>query len=327
MVEVYSRRQLLLGIGFAAAGSGLEAETRASTNKAMRGIFIIMATPYTASRSVDYEDLAREVDFLDRCGVHGMVWPQASSEYSKLTKEERLRGMEVLAEAAKGKKPALVLGVQAPDKSGALEFAEKAESLAPDALIAMPPTEAKSLDDYRDYYGALARSTKRPVFVQTTGGAKGVVPDVDFLAQLGEQFPNCGYIKEEYQPVIDRMRALVSRRPAIKSVFSGSAGRGMLYEMRLGIDGTMPGAPYSDVYAQIWNLYQSGQRDSARDLFARLLLMINLDQEIPGVRSYIMKKRGVFRTTVSRVRTAELSREAVAEIDYNFEALKRYLKA
>ena len=66
----------------------------------MRGVFIIMATPYTASDAVDYEDLAREVDFLDRCGVQGMVWPQLASEYSKLTREERLRGMEVIAKAA-----------------------------------------------------------------------------------------------------------------------------------------------------------------------------------------------------------------------------------
>ena len=324
MAEVYSRRQLLCGLGLAVAGPGVEAQSRV---KPMRGIFIIMATPYTASQSVDYEDLAHEVDFLDRCGVHGMVWPQAASEYSKLTREERLRGMEVLAKAAKGKKPALVLGVQAANKSAALEYAERADSLAPDALIAMPPTEAKSLDDYRDYYGALARATKRPVFVQTTGGAKGIVPEVDFLAQLAEQFPNCGYIKEEYQPVIERMRALASHRPAIKSVFSGSAGKGMLYEMRMGFDGTMPGAPYSDVYAQIWNLYHSGRHDSAREMFGKLLLIINLDQQIPGVRSYIMKKRGVFKTTVSRVKTAELSREAIAEIDFNFEALKPHLKA
>src|SRR5205814_5823030 len=120
--------------------------------------------------------------------------------------------------------------------------------------------------------------------------------------------------------------ALASHRPAIKSVFSGSAGKDMLYEMRLGMDGTMPGAPYSDVYPQVWNLYHSGRHDAARDLFAKLLLMINLDQESPGVRPYMMKKRGVFKTTVSRVRTVELSREAMAEIDHNFEALKPYLK-
>src|SRR5215471_9335296 len=147
MTEAYTRRELLTGFGLAAL-SPLLAATQ--PDKPMRGIFIIMATPYTASKAVDYEDLAREVDFLDRCGVHGMVWPQLASEYAQLSKEERMRGMEVIAKAAKGKRPALVLGVQAANKNAALEYLEKAESLAPDALISMPPTEAKSLDDFRD---------------------------------------------------------------------------------------------------------------------------------------------------------------------------------
>ncbi len=325
MSGVYSRRQVLSGLSMAALAPRLSPAVE--PDKPMRGIFIIMATPYTAAKAVDYEDLAREVDFLDRCGVHGMVWPQLASEYARLTKEERFRGMEVIAKAAKGKRPALVLGVQGPNRAAMLAYAEKAESLAPDALIAMPPTEAKSIEEYRDYYRALARSTSRPVFVQTTGGAKGLVPEIDFLAGLAEEFPNCGYIKEEYQPVVERMLALAKHRPAIKAIFSGSAGKGMLYEMRLGFDGTMPGAPYSDMYAQIWNLYQSGNRDQARELFSRLMLIVNADQQIPGTRPYVMKKRGVFKTTVSREKPVDLTREAMAEIDFNFEALQPFLKA
>src|SRR5213595_3762785 len=148
----YTRRQLLAGLSVAALGPRLPAA--GTPGKPMRGVFIIMATPYTESDAVDYEDLAREVDFLDRCGVQGMVWPQLASEYTQLTRDERLRGMETLAKAAKGKKPALVLGVQGANKTAALAYAEKAQSLAPDALIAIPPTEAKSLDDFRDYYRA-----------------------------------------------------------------------------------------------------------------------------------------------------------------------------
>src|SRR5262249_44426019 len=173
------------------------------SNKPMRGVFIIMATPYTAAKEVDYEDLAREVDFLDRCGVHGMVWPQLASEYWRLTKEERLQGMKALARAAAGKKPALVLGVQGPTTAEALEYLRCAEEAAPDAVIAIPPTEAKSLDDFRDYYRALARQTKRPFFVQTTGGAPKIEPTVDFLVELAREFPHCGYVKEEFRPVID----------------------------------------------------------------------------------------------------------------------------
>src|SRR5579872_2137626 len=59
----------------------------------LRGVFIILTTPFTASGEVDWQDLARETAFCDRCGVRGVVWPQGSSGVANLTKAERLRGM------------------------------------------------------------------------------------------------------------------------------------------------------------------------------------------------------------------------------------------
>ena len=318
-----TRRQFL---GSVAAGS-LCARFSFAAPKPLRGIFIILATPYTENKALDYEDLAAEVDFMERCGVHGMVWPQMASEYTRLTREERFRGMEVLARAAKGKRPALVLGVQGPNVDAALDYARLAEELGPDALIAIPPTEAHSLDDFHEYYRALGRVAKRPFFVQTTGGAKGVVPEVSLLLELAKEFPNFGYVKEENVPVVQRMSELAAHRPAIKGVFSGNAGIDLLYEMRLGFDGTMPGAPYADLYAQVWDLYHSGEQQKARDLFGKLLLMINLDEQIPGARQYMMKRRGVFKTSVSRQRDVKLSPEAIQEIEFNFETLRPYLKA
>lgn len=293
----------------------------------MRGVFIIMATPYTAEKAVDYEDLAHEVEFLERCGVHGMVWPQLASEYYKLTRDERMRGMEVLAKAARGRKPALVLGVQGPNTKAALDYLRHAEGLSPDALIAIPPTEAKSVEEYREYYSSLASATKRPVFIQTTGGAKDITPSTEMLVEIARKHPHCGYIKEEAAPVIDRMKALASHRPAVKAVFSGGGGRGMMYEMRLGMDGTMPGAAYSDIHAQIWDHFQAGRREQAREIFSKLLLMAECDAQVPGSRQYVMKKRGVFKTTVSRVRDVTYSPEAAAEIEFQFAALKPYLRA
>src|SRR2546421_671718 len=78
-----------------------------------------------------------------------------------------------------------------------LAYLEKAHLAEPDAIIAIPPTEASSLDDFRDYYRALARATKLPLFIQTTGGAKGVIPTIELLVELANEFPNCGYVKEE----------------------------------------------------------------------------------------------------------------------------------
>ena len=303
----------------------------ANTKKSLRGAFMILATPYTASKAIDYEDLSGEVEFLDRCGVQGMVWPQNASDLSYLSKDERLRGMEVIAQAAKGRKPALMLGVQAEDTATMLEYARLAEKLEPDAVIAIPPTKAKSLDDYREYYTELCQLAKRPVFIQTAGGSPDVEPTVEFIVEMGRKFDNFGYLKEEYKNVptaIERMKQMAKHRPgAIKIILGAFRARGWTYEMRLGMDGTLTGGPmYADVYAHLWELHVAGKRDEVREVYSKLIMMTNLEQAIPGLRSYMMKRRGVFKTTVSRRGDYVFSPEAVAEIEHNFAALEPYLR-
>ena len=329
---VSTRRNWLASLGSAALVSRSVANAtpeETTPDKPLQGAFIILSTPYTSSKAIDWEDLAGEVDFLDRTGVQGLVWPQLSSELLQLTKDERLHGMQVLAKAARGKKPVLVLGVQGDDTGEMLEYASQAEGLAPDAMIAIPPKKAASLEDYREYFRALCKLTKRPVFVQTSGGAPGVVASVEFMVELAREFPNFGYVKEEHDPVIARMAALVAQRPdPIKRVFGANYGNGWLYQMRVGCDGTITGgAMYADVYARLWSLHLQNKPDETRELFSKLLLMLNLDQDIPGTRLYMLKKRGIFKTSVSRQREYKLTPDEIAEIEYRFAALKPYLQA
>ena len=314
----YTRRHVLAGL---AAAGALRLEAAEAPNR-FRGAFPIMATPFTEANEVDYDDLRREVDYLERCGVQGMVWPQLASEYVHLTKAERLRGMEVIAGAAKGRKPALVLGVQGANTEAMLEYAEAARKLSPAAVIAIPPTEAKSLDDYRAYYRALCRAVSVPVFIQTSGAAKGIVPTVEMIVELAKEFPNFGYVKEEVEPIVDRLLQLKQHRPLIKALFSGSSG--WPYQMRLGFDGMMPGSPYADIYAQLWELHERGRMVEVRALFGKLLLMTTLEQQVPGMRMYMMKKRGVFKTLRSRRSEFKGSPEAIREIDETYLVLKKY---
>lgn len=323
---LFTRRQILAAMGATAALplTGLHA----ATDNKMRGALMILSTPYTASGEVDYEDLAKEVAFCDRCGVQGLVWPQNSSEQRYLSKEERIKGFETLAEANRGRDMALVLGVQAEDTAGMLEYARVAEALEPDGMIAIPPTSANSLGEIHAYYAALCEITERPIFVQTSGGPD-IELTIDFLVQLATDLPQCGYIKEEYGRVHERMLALQAYQPdPIRSVFGATLGRGWLYEMRIGTDGVMTGgAMYGDVYAKLWELHLQGRQEELRDCYSKLLLIQNLDNLIPGVRLYVMQKRGVFKTTKSRRGEYSFSPQQIAEIEYRFEALKPYLSA
>lgn len=322
----FTRRQALASM--AAVATLPFSKLAFGQHNAMRGALMILTTPYTESGAVDYEDLAREVAFCAQSGVQGIVWPQNSSEQRYLSKEERIRGFEVLSNARRNTNLVLVLGVQAEDTAGMEEYARLAEGLAPDGMIAIPPTTAASLSDIRDYYAALCAITERPIFVQTSGGPD-IELTIEFIVDLAREFPQCGYIKEEYGRMHERMLALQAYQPdPIKSIFGATLGRGWLYEMRIGTDGIMTGgAMYADVYARMWQLYQQGDEDALRDCYASLLLIQNLDSLIPGVRLYVMKKRGIFKTTKSRRGEYQFTRQQIAEIEYRLEALAPYMNS
>ena len=130
--------------------------------------------------------------YVDWCGCPGMIWPQSGDSVDLLTTDEKLKGMEVLAKTArKLSTTALCLGVQGKDTAEMLMFAEHVEKLAPPAIISRPPDSGKTEDDLRQYWQALAAVTKRPVFIQTTGGVayKGPIPSVDLLIELAKRLP------------------------------------------------------------------------------------------------------------------------------------------
>jgi len=320
-----------------------------STDRRIRGPFLILSTPFTASGAVDYDALAKQARFVDWCGCPGMIWPQSGDSVDLLSTDEKRQGMEVLANAARGlRTTALCLGVQGKDTAEMLGFARHAEKLAPAAIISRPPDSGKTVDDMRQYWCALASVTKRPAILQTTGGVayKGPVPSLPLLIELAKRFPNFGYVKEEAGAVIARMRALLAARPPIRRVFSARGGLGWLYELRLGTEGLITErAVYADVLTRIWELQQSGSDpEPMRDAYSKFLLMTNLSKTHPGgslrgIQLYLWKKRGVFQTMISRhygpKRTIpaspiyselKLNKEEIAEIEYRFEALKPYQK-
>jgi len=314
----------------------------------VQGPFLILSTPFTASGAVDFEVLANQARYVDWCGCPGMIWPQSGDSVDLLTTEEKLEGMEVLANASRTLRTALCLGVQGKDTAEMLAFAEHAEKLAPTAIISRPPDSGTTEDDLREYWRALAEVTNRPVIFQTTGGVayKGPSPSPELLIELGKDFANFCYVKEEAGSVISRMRALLAARPPIRRVFGARGGLGWLYELRLGAEGLITErAIYADVLTRIWELHKSGSDPAAvRDAYSKFLLMTNLSKTHPGgslrgIQLYLWKKRGVFKNMVSRhygkgrsvpespiYSELKLNKEEIAEIEYRFETLKPYQK-
>lgn len=311
-----------------------------------RGPFPILSTPFTEAGAVDFEVLAREARFAEWCESPGMIWPQSNDSVDLLSRDEKLEGMEVLARTSRDfKTTALCLGVQGRDTDDMLVYAKHAKQLNPTAIISRPPDTGKTQDDLRQYWRALAEViTDHPVMIQTTARRGGVSPSTELLIELAEEFPNFGYVKEESNPVIPRIRALLAS-PSIRSVFSARGAYGWLYESRLGTEGLVTERiAYADILAKIWKLMRSGDDpETLKDMYSKLTLMFNLSQTHPGnlrgYSLYVLKMRGVFQNMISRqygpggstpekpiLQKLTLSSDEIAEIEWRFESLKRYLK-
>lgn len=309
----------------------------------IRGPFPILSTPFTTSGAVDYDVLAREAQFVDQCKCPGMIWPQSGDSLDLLTMEEKLRGMEVLA-GVKRNHSALCLGVQGKDTEEMLVFAKHAEKLAPDAIISRPPDSGKTEDDLRTYWRALAKEVNRPVIIQTTGGVtyKGPVPSVDLMVELARESVHFGYIKEEANPVMPRMKELIAAKPVIRRVFSAWGGFGWLHQSHIGTEGLITErVAYVDLLTDIWNLMENGhQPQKLAEAFSRMLFMLNLHETIPGgtlrgAHLYVLKRRGIFKNLISREYGPEnsipkepifseqqLSQEDIDEIEWRMDLLK-----
>lgn len=319
----FSRRDLIFGSAVFLASSR-RAQAAGAT---FSGIYPIVQTPYTADDKVDFATLAREVEFLDRTGVHGIVWPQRASQYQYLTFEERLEGMEVVVEANKGLRPKVVLGVQGPDTKTAVRYAKRAQKLGPDAIVALPTRDQGEFDleAVADYYAAIGKACDLPMFVQTTGNMS-----VEFVLQMARRIPTLRFVKDEAGHTLSRIGEFQEKGgDSGPTVFTGGHGRTLIDEMLRGAAGNMPAAGWVDLYVQVWDHWHAGRRDKALDVFSKIMLFVT-QATAHGFQSlnYVLQLRGIFPD--DRIRGVEqrrLDAQARKALRLTYEHVKPYFTA
>ena len=299
----------------------------AAPGKPLRGIFPIVQTPYTKDNRVAFDELAREVEFLDRTGAHGIVWPQRASEYAYLSFEERIEGAEVVMRAAKGRRPAVVLGVQGPDTATAVRYARHAEKMGPDAIVALPVRDRGEFDlnEVARYYSAVASAGSLPLFVQTTGNMS-----VDFVLRMAREIPTLRFVKDEAGDTMARLDEFRRNdRDSKVVVFTGNHGRNLPDELMLGVAGNMPASGWADLYVKVWDLWHAGRHNEALDAFSKTLLFVTQATAygFPALH-YILHLRGIF--TNWKVRGPDqkpLDRHSEAALRATYEFVKPHLAA
>jgi len=261
----------------------------------LKGVFGLLPTPYTEDYEIHTADLRRAADFGCRSGQHGIVWPVMVGEFYFLGEEERIRNLDAVLEEVNGRLP-MVFGCSGVSVPQVLLFARAAQRAGADAIIAMAPVQTNAAIAM-DMFRRLADVYDGPIILQNAAAYAPLTGEQ--IARLIEDVPQIEYVKEERSPGprhIAEVYGLVGTK--VKTIFGGAAGKFLPDELRRGAGGCMPACEIADLLAKVVERWWAGDEAGARDLHRRLLPLIQLETH-PFMR-YILKRRGVFTSTVER---------------------------
>jgi 4-hydroxy-tetrahydrodipicolinate synthase len=289
-----------------------------------RGSFAIPMTPYDEQDRIDADVLADEVAFCVESGVGGIVVPVMVSEFFVLSEEERKLMIRVPVEVSAGRVP-IVANVAAVNTPLAVRYAEYAQQVGADAVIAMPPYIGRAdFPTIRAYYQAISDAVSIPVWIQNAD----IAPiSLDQVVTLCTEIENVKWVKEEVSPETQRIGALVGRRsPAVEGVMGGNGGRYLITEWARGAAGCILACEFADVIQRIWEMLDDGQEDEARDLFDVVLPGLVLEG-IMGMAyaKEIMVRRGVFVNNRVRGQSRPLDDDDIREIDAYWARIEPHL--
>ncbi|MCX6050707.1 MAG: dihydrodipicolinate synthase family protein [Chloroflexi bacterium] len=271
-------------------------------DKAWRGIFVIVVTPFTEGYELDEASLRKQIRFCIDAGAHGLVGPANASEFATLSDDERKRWIEIVVGETAGQIP-VVAATTSGHTLPAVALSRWAQQIGAAGVMAMPPHVLHpDANGCYTYYAALSAALAIPICIQNYMPPLGTPMSSQLLGRMCRELPHVEYLKEETLPEPRQISAtLAAAGEACKGVFGGQGGIYFLDEYRRGACGNMPACQVTDVHLDIWNKLEGGDEVGARQLFNQLLPLINFER-MHGVASYkeVLYRRGVIATQVSR---------------------------
>ncbi len=189
-------------------------------NKAFRGVYTALITPFTSGGNVDEEALQKIIEDQIRNGIDGLVPCGTTGESPTLSHQEHDRVIELTVEYTKGRVP-VIAGTGSNATTEAIRLSQHAEAAGVDALLQVNPYYNKPTQKgLYLHFKAVADSVKIPVLVYNIKGRTGINVETPTLTQLMRDCDNIKGVKEA-SGNLDQMKEVIQNREGDFSVLSG----------------------------------------------------------------------------------------------------------
>ena len=245
---------------------------------------VALTTPFKEDESVDYEALARLVDYQLQNGTDYLVVLGTTAETPTLTEEEKKDIINLVVTKVNGRIP-IVLGVGGNCTRSVVEKLKNDNFDGIDAILSVVPYYNKpSQEGIYQHYKAIAEATTLPIFVYNVPGRTGVNMTAETTLRIAREFKNVIAGKEASGNI-------TQNKPANFNVISGDDG--ITFPLiTLGAVGVISviGNAFPREFSRMVRLALAGDYDSARTIhhsFTELFSLLFIDGNPAGAKSML----------------------------------------
>lgn len=253
----------------------------------LKGMGVALITPFHSDKSIDFDSLARLLEYQIRNGIDYLVVLGTTAETATLTPDEQAQVRQFVAERVRGRVP-LVLGLGGNNTMAIVESAKTLDLSAFDAILSVVPYYNKpSQEGIYQHYKAIAMASPLPVILYNVPGRTGVNMSPEVCLRLAREFENIVGVKEA-SGNISQMDEIIKNKPADFMVISGDDG--ITFPLiTLGAVGVISviGNAFPREFSRMVRLALDGDYAHAREIhhrFTELFSLLFIDGNPAGVK-------------------------------------------
>lgn len=160
-----------------------------------RGSGVALITPFTNDDRVDFEKLAKLLDYHLENSTDAIIINGTTGESATLTDEEKVEIIKFTVDRVNKKVP-VIAGTGSNNTRHAIEMSKKADELGVDGLLVVTPYYNKGNENgIYEHYRLIAEAVSCPIILYTVPSRTGVNLSINLLKRLS-QIDNIVAIKE-----------------------------------------------------------------------------------------------------------------------------------
>lgn len=189
----------------------------------LKGMGVALITPFHKDKSIDYDALARLLEYQIQNGIDYLVILATTAETATLTPSEQNTLRDFIVERVRGRVP-LVLGMGSNNTMAVVESIRNTDLSPFSAILSVVPYYNKpSQEGIYQHYKAIAYASPIPVILYNVPGRTGVNMTPETCLRLARDFENIIGVKEA-SGNISQMDEIIKNKPCDFLVISGDDG-------------------------------------------------------------------------------------------------------